>query len=104
MRLFVDEISPAVCRSGNSAFLCGSLWSVGHRLRSPHRAARLLQCHADSGPVVGQAFAITLAPNLAVIGESLNYGQIGQSLSATTADCKGNTVSRQQVHLLHART
>jgi hypothetical protein len=47
----------------------------------------------NSGPVVGQAFTITLAPTLAVIGESLNYGQIAQGLSATTTDCKGNSVS-----------
>jgi hypothetical protein len=60
-----------------------------------HHTAPPVYCNANgnSGPVVGQAFTITLAPNLAVIGESLNYGQIGQSLSATTADCKGNSVS-----------
>jgi len=47
----------------------------------------------DSGPVVGQIATITLSPTLAVYGESLNYGQIGQSLSATAQDCKGNSVS-----------
>ena len=60
-----------------------------------HKSAPPVFCNTtgNSGPVVGQAFTITLAPNLATIGESLNYGQIGQSLSATTTDCKGNTVS-----------
>lgn len=59
-----------------------------------HHSAPPVYCNGlSSGPVVGQAYAITLAPNLATIGESLNYGQIGQSLSATTADCKGNNVS-----------
>jgi hypothetical protein len=59
-----------------------------------HHNAPPVYCNSgNSGPVVGQAFSITLAPNLAVIGESLNYGQIGQSLSATTTDCKGNSVS-----------
>jgi hypothetical protein len=47
----------------------------------------------DSGPVVGQIATITLSPTLAVYGESLNYGQIGQSLSASAQDCKGNSVS-----------
>jgi trimeric autotransporter adhesin len=46
----------------------------------------------DSGPVVGQVAAITLAQNLAITGESLSYGQIGQSLSATAQDCRGNSV------------
>ncbi len=60
-----------------------------------HHTAPPVYCNTNgnSGPVVGQAFTITLAPTLAIIGESLNYGQIGQSLSATTADCKGNTVT-----------
>jgi len=47
----------------------------------------------DSGPEVGQIATITLSPTLAVYGESLNYGQIGQSLSASAQDCKGNSVS-----------
>jgi hypothetical protein len=48
---------------------------------------------SDSGPVVGQVSTITLSPTLATTGESLNYGQIGQALSATATDCKGNSVS-----------
>jgi hypothetical protein len=47
----------------------------------------------DSGPIVGQVASITLSPNLATTGESLNYGQIGQGLSASATDCKGNAVS-----------
>jgi hypothetical protein len=59
-----------------------------------HNSAPPVYCNSgNTGPVVGQAFSITLAPNLSVIGESLNFGQIGQTLSATTADCKGNSVS-----------
>jgi trimeric autotransporter adhesin len=60
-----------------------------------HHSAPPVYCNtnANSGPVVGQAFAITLAPNLATIGESLNYGQIAPALSATTVDCHSNSVS-----------
>jgi hypothetical protein len=59
-----------------------------------HKAAPVIYCNAgDSGPVVGQVALITLSPTLATTGESLNYGQIGQALSATAADCKGNSVS-----------
>jgi len=47
----------------------------------------------DSGPEVGQVASITLSPTLATVGESLNYGQIGQGLQATALDCKGNAVS-----------
>ena len=47
----------------------------------------------DSGPVVGQVAKIVLAPNFATVGESVNFGQIGASLSATSYDCKGNAVS-----------
>ena len=51
-------------------------------------------CNAgDSGPIVGQISKIVLAPNFATVGESLNYGQIGSSLSATAYDCKGTPVS-----------
>jgi len=60
-----------------------------------HHNAPPVFCNANgsSGAVVGQPFTITLSPTLATIGESLNYGQIGSGLSATTADCKGNNVS-----------
>jgi trimeric autotransporter adhesin len=60
-----------------------------------HHSAPPVYCNtnSNSGPVVGQAFAISLAPNLAVTGESVNYGQIAPTLSATTTDCHSNTVS-----------
>ena len=51
-------------------------------------------CNAgDSGPIVGQVASITLAPTLATVGESLSFGQIGQTLSASAFDCKNNAVS-----------
>ncbi len=46
-----------------------------------------------SGPVIGQVKSITLSPNFAVFGESIDFGQIGNSLSASAVDCKGNAVS-----------
>ncbi len=59
-----------------------------------HHAAPVVYCYAgDSGPVVGQVATITLSSSLATTGESLNYGQMGQALSATASDCKGNAVS-----------
>ncbi|HVG27984.1 MAG TPA: hypothetical protein VM865_10295 [Acidobacteriaceae bacterium] len=55
----------------------------------------VVYCNAtgNSGPVVGQITTIVLEQNLTTLGESLNFGQIGQALSASAADCKGNTVS-----------
>src|ERR1700743_2571941 len=47
----------------------------------------------NSGPVVGQVKTITLSPNFAIYGESLNFGQIGSGLSASAVDCKGSPVS-----------
>jgi hypothetical protein len=59
-----------------------------------HKAAAVVYCNAgDTGPVVGQVATITLSPSLATTGESLNYGQMGQALSASAIDCKGNAVS-----------
>jgi len=59
-----------------------------------HKTAPVVYCYAgDSGPVVGQVATITLSPSLATTGESLNYGQMGQALSASAIDCKGNSVS-----------
>jgi hypothetical protein len=59
-----------------------------------HHAAPVVYCNAgDSGPVVGQVATITLSTSLATTGESLNYGQMGQALSASAIDCKGNAVS-----------
>ena len=45
----------------------------------------------DSGPVVGQLFAITLQPKL--YGISLNYAEIGQVSAPAATDCKGIAVS-----------
>ncbi|HEY5382690.1 MAG TPA: hypothetical protein VIJ65_10565 [Acidobacteriaceae bacterium] len=59
-----------------------------------HKSAPVVFCNSgDSGPVVGQVASISLAPALAVTGESLNYGQMGTQLSATAQDCQGNNVS-----------
>jgi len=59
-----------------------------------HKAATVVYCNAgDSGPVVGQVSTITLSSTLATTGESLNYGQMGTTLSASAIDCKGNAVS-----------
>ncbi len=59
-----------------------------------HKSAPVVFCNAgDSGPVIGQVATITLSSSLATTGESLNYGQMGQALSATASDCKGNAVS-----------
>jgi hypothetical protein len=59
-----------------------------------HKSAPVVYCYAgDSGPVVGQVATITLSSSLATTGESLNYGQMGQALSANAIDCKGNAVS-----------
>lgn len=59
-----------------------------------HKSAPVVFCNAgDSGPVVGQVATITLSSSLATTGESLNYGQMGQPLSASAIDCKGNPVS-----------
>jgi hypothetical protein len=51
----------------------------------------------DSGPVVGQVKSVTLSPNFATFGESLNFGQIGSGLSASAVDCKGNAVSSTKI-------
>jgi len=71
---------------------------LGLSITGCHHAAAVEYCNAgDSGPVVGQVASITLSPSLATIGESLNYGQIGSSLSASALDCKGNSVSVSHV-------
>jgi hypothetical protein len=59
-----------------------------------HKSAPVVYCFAgDTGPVVGQAYYITLTSSLSTTGESLNYGQIGEQLSATATDCKHNPVT-----------
>ena len=61
-----------------------------------HKSAPPVYCNtnANSGPVVGQVTTITLnTNNISITGESLNYGQIGTTLSATASDCHNNSVS-----------
>jgi sugar lactone lactonase YvrE len=59
-----------------------------------HKAAATVYCNGgDTGPTAGELNSIVLSPNLAIQGESLNYGQIGSGLSASGLDCKGATVS-----------
>jgi trimeric autotransporter adhesin len=48
---------------------------------------------SDSGPVAGQVTTIAFGGGLTTSGESLNYGQIGNSLSATATDCFGSSVA-----------
>jgi trimeric autotransporter adhesin len=63
-----------------------------------HKTAPVVFCNAgDSGPIVGQVATLTLSPNLATTGESLNYGQIGTALSTSAEDCKGNAVSVKNI-------
>lgn len=58
------------------------------------KGATVTYCNGSGfGPVEGQVSKIVLAPNLTATGESLNYGQIGNALSATAADCVGASVS-----------
>ncbi|HEY4358815.1 MAG TPA: hypothetical protein VGN16_23915 [Acidobacteriaceae bacterium] len=65
-----------------------SVTGCGHKTAAPQFCSA-----GDSGPQVGQVATITISQSLATIGESLNYGQIGQSLSASASDCKGSAVS-----------
>ncbi len=66
----------------------------GASLAGCKHATAVDYCNAgDSGPTTGQVSQLILSQNLATTGESLNYGQIGQGLSASAVDCKGNSVS-----------
>ncbi len=60
-----------------------------------HHSAPLVYCNAgDSGPVVGQvAYIVLEGTTLATTGESLNYAEMGVTLSATAYDCHHNSVS-----------
>ncbi len=92
MRLFVTR---SVRRYVGLAFLLFFTVPFGLSvIGCGHKTAPPVYCNtnANSGPVVGQAFAVSLSPTLAVVGESVNYGQIVSGLSATTQDCKGNNV------------
>lgn len=48
---------------------------------------------SNSGPVAGQITTITFSGNLTTVGESLNYGQIGSTLSASATDCLGSNIA-----------
>ncbi|HZY63295.1 MAG TPA: hypothetical protein VFE38_12300 [Edaphobacter sp.] len=50
-------------------------------------------CSGNSGPVIGQATAITLSPR--VYGVSINYGAIGATPHPAATDCQGNSVTIQ---------
>ncbi len=65
-----------------------SVAGCGHKTTTVYCSGNL-----EAGPTTGQVQTITLASNLTVSGESLNYGQIGSGLSATAADCNGTAVS-----------
>ncbi len=78
---------------GLVALLCFAL-PVGLSVAGCSKSSPVVYCNAgDTGPVVGQVATITLSSTLATTGESLNYGQMGQALSASAIDCKGNAVS-----------
>lgn len=56
------------------------------------KKSAIVYCNGgDSGPAVGQLYAIALQPQL--YGISLNQGQIGQVSTPTAKDCKGNPAS-----------
>ena len=64
-----------------------SLVGCGHH-------AVTVYCNGEGyGPTIGQVKSITLASNLVATGQSLNYGQIGATLSASAVDCEDNPVS-----------
>lgn len=65
-----------------------SIAGCGHKTAVVYCSGNL-----ESGPTTGQVQTITLASNLSISGESLNYGQIGNALNATAADCNGTAVS-----------
>lgn len=93
MRLFVTR---SVRRYVGLAFLLFFTVPFGLSvIGCGHKAAPPVYCNtnANSGPVVGQVATITLAANLTVTGQSINYGQIAPSLSATAQDCQSNSVS-----------
>lgn len=47
----------------------------------------------EAGLTLGQVKSITLSPGLVISGESLSYGQIGGTLTASAQDCTGAAVS-----------
>lgn len=65
-----------------------SVAGCGHKT-----AVQYCSGNQEAGFQVGQVQKITLASSLTISGESLNYGQIASPLSATAADCNGNSVT-----------
>jgi hypothetical protein len=91
VRLFVKM---PVCRFLGLALLLFFAIPFGMSVSGCKTALAPEYCNAgDTGPVVGQVASIQLSPVLTTLGESLSYGQIGQSLTASALDCKGNSVS-----------
>jgi len=68
-----------------------SVIGCGHKTAAPVYCPQ--NVNVNSGPVVGQAYTIVLDSSLSTVGVSLNYGQIGPTMSAITSDCIGNAVS-----------
>lgn len=62
-----------------------------------HKTVTVYCNGGDSGPVVGQVASISLSPNFAVYGESLDFGQIGSTLSATAVDCQNHSVALSKI-------
>ena len=94
MRLVLDT---KVRRFVSLALLLFFAIPVGLSVAGCSKSAPPVYCNGlSSGPVVGQAVAVTLSPSLATTGESLSFGQIGQSLSASAADCHGNAVTESK--------
>ena len=60
---------------------------------TPSESSAACNGSTSTGQIPGQVANIQLSQSLATVGESLNYGQIGQSLSASAFDCTGASVS-----------
>ncbi len=74
------------------AFLLFFTIPFGVSIAGCSKSAPAAYCNgADSGPQVGQLFAIALQPQL--YGISLNYAETGQVSSPSATDCKGTAVS-----------
>ncbi len=69
-----------------------SVVGCGHQV-TPSETSAACSGSTTTGQIPGQVSAISLSPQLAQVGESLNYGVIGQALSASATDCQGNSVS-----------
>ena len=69
-----------------------SVIGCGHQV-TPSETSAACSGSTTTGQIPGQVSNISLSPQLAQIGETLNYGQIGAALSATSTDCTGASVS-----------